>query len=109
MRPRRLSLDAACRDDGSSRRQAPAGAKFWMKVFNDLKTRGVNDILIAVTDGLKGKPEALAVVTLGHSIALRAFPLPGDAVGSVTSRAIRTVLKCITVPAMSGVTQRRKW
>jgi putative transposase len=38
------------------------GAKFWMKVFNDLKTRGVADILIAVTDGLKGMPEALAVV-----------------------------------------------
>ena len=36
------------------------GAKFWMKVFNDLKTRGVADILIAVTDGLKGVPEALA-------------------------------------------------
>ena len=38
------------------------GAKFWMKVFNDLKTRGVNDILIAVTDGLKGIPEALGAV-----------------------------------------------
>ena len=38
------------------------GAKFWMKVFNDLKTRGVADILIAVTDGLKGMPEALAAV-----------------------------------------------
>ncbi len=38
------------------------GAKFWMKVFNDLKTRGVQDILIAVTDGLKGIPEALGVV-----------------------------------------------
>ncbi|MBG4801743.1 IS256 family transposase [Pseudomonas aeruginosa] len=38
------------------------GAKFWMKVFNDLKTRGVGDILIAVTDGLKGIPEALAAV-----------------------------------------------
>lgn len=38
------------------------GAKFWMKVFNDLKTRGVADILIAVTDGLKGMPEALGVV-----------------------------------------------
>jgi transposase-like protein len=38
------------------------GAKFWMKVFNDLRTRGVLDILIAVTDGLKGMPEALAVV-----------------------------------------------
>ena len=38
------------------------GAKFWMKVFNDLKTRGCNDILIAVTDGLKGMGEALGVV-----------------------------------------------
>jgi putative transposase len=38
------------------------GAKFWMKVFNDLKTRGVTDILIAVTDGLKGIPEALGAV-----------------------------------------------
>lgn len=38
------------------------GAKFWMKVFNDLRTRGVNDILIGVADGLKGFPEALEVV-----------------------------------------------
>ena len=38
------------------------GAKFWMKVFNDLKTRGVADILIAVTDGLKGMPEALTTL-----------------------------------------------
>ena len=38
------------------------GAKFWMKVFNDLRTRGVHDILIAVTDGLKGMPEALGAV-----------------------------------------------
>ena len=38
------------------------GAKFWMKVFNDMKTRGVQDVLIAVTDGLKGMPEALAAV-----------------------------------------------
>ena len=38
------------------------GAKFWMKVFNDMKTRGCNDILIAVTDGLKGMGEALEVV-----------------------------------------------
>jgi len=38
------------------------GAKFWLKVFNDLKTRGVQDILIAVTDGLKGMGEALGAV-----------------------------------------------
>lgn len=35
------------------------GAKFWMKVFNDLKTRCVHDILIAVTDGLQGMEQAL--------------------------------------------------
>src|SRR5262249_4926891 len=38
------------------------GAKFWMKVFSDLKSRGCQDILIAVTDALKGMPEALAAV-----------------------------------------------
>lgn len=38
------------------------GAKFWLKVFNDLRNRGVEDVLIAVTDGLKGMPEALAAV-----------------------------------------------
>lgn len=36
------------------------GAKFWLKVFNDLKTRGVEDVLIAVSDGLKGILESLA-------------------------------------------------
>lgn len=35
------------------------GAKFWLKVFNELKNRGVQDILIAVVDGLKGFPEAI--------------------------------------------------
>ncbi len=39
------------------------GAKFWLKVFNDLKTRGCHDILIAVTDGLKGMRNALEVAT----------------------------------------------
>jgi putative transposase len=37
------------------------GAKFWLKVFNELRTRGVNDILIAVVDGLKGLSEAIEV------------------------------------------------
>ena len=42
--------------------ESTEGAKFWLKVFNDLKTCGVNDILIAVTDGLKGLPEAMSPV-----------------------------------------------
>ena len=35
------------------------GAKFWLKVFNELKTRGCQDILIAVVDGLKGLADAI--------------------------------------------------
>ncbi|MDQ0470783.1 hypothetical protein QO011_003802 [Labrys wisconsinensis] len=35
------------------------GAKFWLRVLNELKNRGVEDILIAVVDGLKGFPEAI--------------------------------------------------
>jgi putative transposase len=35
------------------------GAKFWLKVFNELRSRGVADILIAVVDGLKGLCDAI--------------------------------------------------
>jgi putative transposase len=35
------------------------GAKFWLSVMNELRNRGVQDILIAVVDGLKGFPEAI--------------------------------------------------
>jgi putative transposase len=38
------------------------GAKFWLKIMNELKNRGVEDILIVVTDGLKGFPEAITAV-----------------------------------------------
>lgn len=38
------------------------GAKFWLRVMNELKARGVNDILIAIVDGLKGFPEAITAV-----------------------------------------------
>src|ERR1700757_4248201 len=35
------------------------GAKFWLQVLTELKNRGVEDILIACVDGLKGFPEAI--------------------------------------------------
>jgi putative transposase len=35
------------------------GAKFWLRIVNELRNRGVKDILIAVVDGLKGFPEAI--------------------------------------------------
>ena len=38
------------------------GAKFWLKVMNELRNRGVEDVLLAVVDGLKGFPEAIIAV-----------------------------------------------
>src|SRR5437763_14157604 len=38
------------------------GAKFWLGVMNELKNRGVQDVLIAAIDGLKGFPEAITAV-----------------------------------------------
>lgn len=38
------------------------GAKFWLKVMNELKQRGIQDILIVCCDGLKGFPEAIETV-----------------------------------------------
>jgi putative transposase len=35
------------------------GAKFWLRVLNELRNRGVEDILLALVDGLKGFPEAI--------------------------------------------------
>jgi putative transposase len=42
--------------------QQTEGARFWLAVMNELKHRGVEDILIAVIDGLKGFPEAITAV-----------------------------------------------
>ena len=38
---------------------ANEGAKFWLRIVNELRNRGVKDILIAVVDGLKGFPKAI--------------------------------------------------
>jgi putative transposase len=38
------------------------GAKFWLRVMNELRNRGLEDVLIAVVDGLKGFPDAILAV-----------------------------------------------
>jgi putative transposase len=38
------------------------GAKFWHRVMTELRTRGVEDLLIALIDGLTGFPEAISAV-----------------------------------------------
>jgi putative transposase len=42
--------------------QKTEGAKFWLAVLTDLKTRGVQDVLICCVDGLEGFPEAIEAV-----------------------------------------------
>jgi len=58
--PRRSSVS------GSSGTRAPARraseANFWLRDMNELKTRGVEDVLLAVVDGPKGFPEAITAV-----------------------------------------------
>jgi putative transposase len=67
VRSKAIYLALAVRPDGSRDIlgiwiEQTEGAKFWMKVFTDVRTRGCQDILIAVTDGLKGMSEALAAI-----------------------------------------------
>ena len=42
--------------------QETEGAKFWLAVLNDLRRRGVEDVLISCVDGLKGFPDAIEAV-----------------------------------------------
>ncbi len=46
------------------------GAKFWLQVVTEIKNRGVNDILIACVDGLKGFPDAIESVFPDTSVQL---------------------------------------
>ena len=46
------------------------GANFWLQVLTDLNNRGVQDILIASVDGLKGFPEAIKAIFPNTEIQL---------------------------------------
>ena len=53
------------------------GARFWPRVMNELRNRGVEDILLSVVDGLKGFPEAILAAFPGqthHHLASRQGP-----------------------------------
>ena len=97
-----------------------------MKVFNDLKTRGCNDILIAVTDGLKGMPEALGAVypattlqtCIVHLIRNSLDYAPGKSesywqrrCGRSTRRPVPRLLKPLwtTLSAVHGARNSRPW
>ena len=55
------------------------GAKFWLRVMNELKNRGVENVLIAVVDGLKGFPDAITAVFPQATVQTPAFAGAGSA------------------------------
>ena len=74
------------------------GAKFWLRVMNELKTRGVEDVLIAVVDGLKGFPDAITAVfpeTLVQTCIVHLIRSSLAFVSSKDRRAVAGALKDI--------------
>jgi putative transposase len=74
------------------------GAKFWMQIVTELKTRGVQDIFIACVDGLKGFPEAIEAIFPKTQVQLCMVHMVRHALSYVSHRdrkAVATDLKMI--------------
>ncbi|WP_236656256.1 IS256 family transposase [Acidiphilium sp. C61] len=74
------------------------GAKFWLRVMNELKNRGVEDILLAVVDGLKGFPEAITAVfpeTIVQTCIVHLLRNSMDFVSYKDRKVVATALKDI--------------
>ena len=88
------------------------GAKFWMKVFSHLKTRGVDDILIAVTDGLKGMPGALAAVypaTIVQTCGVHLIRNSLDFANWKDRKSLAMALKPISTKPLAWTMQNMRW
>ena len=74
------------------------GAKFWLRVINELKNRGTEDSLLAVVDGLKGFPEAIRAVfpeTTVQTCIVHLLRYSIDFVSHKHRKAVATALKDI--------------
>lgn len=74
------------------------GAKFWLRVMNELRNRGLNDILLAVVDGLKGFPAAIEAVFPSTQVQTCIVHLIRNSLSFVTwqdRREVVTALKSI--------------
>jgi transposase-like protein len=85
------------------------GAKFWMRVFTELQARGCADILIAVTDGLKGMSEALEAVypaTTRQTCLVHLMRQSLDLASWKERKALAAALRPIyTAPTAEGATE----
>lgn len=94
------------------------GAKFWLGVASELKNRGVQDILIACVDGLKGFPEAIETVFPKTQVQLciihmvrHSLKYVGWKERKAVAADLRAVYTAATVEAAEGVLDafERKW
>jgi transposase-like protein len=69
------------------------GANFWLGVLNDLKNRGVEDILIACVDGLTGFPEAIQAAFPNTEVQLCVVHQIRQSIRYVASKDQKTFLK----------------
>jgi len=67
------------------------GAKFWMNVLSELKNRGVEDILIACTDGLTGFPDAIRAVYPNTRIQLRIVHMVRNSTKFVSYKDLKVI------------------
>jgi putative transposase len=86
------------------------GAKFWFAVCTELRNRGVEDVLMAVCDGLKGLPEAIAEVwprtvvqTCVVHLLRNSFRYAGRQHYDAIAKALRPVY---TAPTEAAATER---
>src|SRR5512144_34656 len=67
------------------------GAKFWLGVMSELKTRGVEDLLIAIVEGLKGFPAAITAVFPQAQVQTCVVPLIRHSLAFVSYKDRKTV------------------
>src|SRR3546814_17235917 len=75
------------------------GAKFWLRVMNELRNSGVEDIMLAVVDGLKGFPDAITAVfpeAMVHPCIVHLLRNSMDFVAWIYPKTLGTALKTIS-------------
>jgi putative transposase len=86
------------------------GAKFWLSVVTELKNRGVEDVLIACVDGLKGFPEAIEAVYPQAQVQLCIVHLVRNSLRYVATKerkAVASWLKRIYTSATAEEAERQ--
>lgn len=85
------------------------GAKYWLNVLTDLQNRGVNDILIACVDGLKGFPEAIETIYPETEVQLCIVHQIRNStkyVASKNQKAFMADLKCVYKAATKAAAEQ---